>query len=67
MIKLTAKQERALALMTPEAAARRRVTMEAERAVVVASKHDGMVIAQGLGDEMLLSPIRKALRAGLGK
>lgn len=66
MIKLTRKQERALARMAPEAAARRRKTMEAEREIVFTIKHDNAVIAAGLGDEFLLSPFRAALR-GAGK
>ena len=66
MITLTSKQERALARMTPEAAARRRQTMMAEREIVMTSGHDNAAIAAG-EPEMILSPIRRALRAGLGK
>jgi hypothetical protein len=65
-INLTAKQERALLKMSPEAAARRRKTMEAERLIVWTSKHDDAVIAAG-DEHLILSPFRRALRAGLGK
>ncbi len=66
MTKLTAKQERALSKMSPEAAARRRKTMETERAIVMTSKHDDAVSAAGM-DDLILSPIRRALRTGLDK
>jgi len=65
MFKLTAKQERALSKMPPEAAARRRKTMEAERQIIMVSKHDDAVIAAGM-DDLILSPMRRTLRI-LGK
>lgn len=67
MTNLTAKQERALARMTPEAASRRRKTMELERGIVMTSRHDNAVIAAGESGDLLLSPFRRALRNGLGK
>ncbi|NBC37382.1 hypothetical protein GTZ99_12555 [Novosphingobium sp. FSY-8] len=67
MIKLTAKQERALARMAPNVAARRRKTMMAERELVLASRHDDAVIAAGLGSEFMLNGFRASLRAGVGK
>lgn len=66
MTKLTIKQERALARMAPEAAARRRVTMLAEREIVMTSRHDDAAVAAG-ESSMVLSPFRRALRDGLGK
>lgn len=65
-IQLTAKQERALARMAPEAAARRRATMIAERENVFISQHDNSVIASGIGAEFLLSPYRARINALLG-
>lgn len=56
---LTPKQERALARMAPEAAARRRKTMELERSIVIA----GQLEADGVDT----GGFRSALRAGLGK
>jgi hypothetical protein len=66
MTKLTTKQERSLSKMNPEAAARRRKTMEAERVIVMTSRHDDAAIAAGM-DDLILNPIRRALRAALGK
>lgn len=66
MTKLTIKQERALARMTPEAAKRRRATMTAERMIVMASKHDDAAISAGL-DDLVMSNFRSAIRAGMGK
>lgn len=59
MIKLTIKQERALARMAPEAAARRRRTMELERSIMIASKLEADGVDTG--------GFRSALRAGLAK
>jgi len=56
---LTPKQERALARMNPEAAARRRKTMELERSIMVSSKLEDDGVDTG--------GFRSALRAGLGK
>lgn len=61
MFNLTAKQERALSKMTPKAAARRRETMLAERAIVMTSMHDDAAIAAGM-DDLVISPFRRALR-----
>lgn len=61
MIKLTTNQERALSKMAPEAAARRRKTMEAERAIVMTTRHDNAAIATG-AEDLILSPYRRALR-----
>lgn len=56
---LTPKQERALARMTPEAATRRRKTMELERSINIASKLEAEGVETG--------GFRSALRAGLGE
>lgn len=51
-MRLTPKQERALARMSPEAAARRRKTMEDERRNVIRGGliKDGIDVGYGLGD-----------------
>ena len=59
MTNLTIKQERALARMSPEAAARRRKTMELERSIMIASKLESDGVETG--------GFRSILRAGLGK
>lgn len=59
MTKLTVKQERALARMSPEAAARRRKAMELERSIAIASGLDKDGVETGG-----FGPI---IRAGLNK